>query len=666
MGSSKLHSRGAAAAILGSLFLVGLWFSGCNLFSPLAADNRGDLTYRGLILKGNDAINAADYVGAESYFSQAMAINPAGSEGYLFHAKALMNLHKMDYNNLNNEFDRHRNTPKHAAAKGVPFVDSGTSLKDIDSIYYPVATSVQDLEHILRKENDTIWFTDRWKLLPDGDTAGDGKISDGVARLDLGLLQAVKALLAPLDLDGNNRIDSACGAKLTPAAAAEKCKEGPLSEVNRFEDFKKLTKQVDLENLDSKDVNARNVSNNPNDINGFLDAMQGPIAASNYNLDSVTSTMDNHGEQKLSSQLDGIVGNITDLNSFLNYMRYNDRLDNDFDGQDTAGSLMIWYDFDKDNGVRFDYDDSARFVNLPSDAANIGHPMHRYFYGSQYYLTMAEYRVKFPVAAADVDSTGAPNKNSRIALMIKHCDEIVAKFATGNYGPRAQTLYPEVIKSNVCSTISPVIRPGIKPKPHSDWRGGTPGMDEEEIDEKDNDYDGLKDEDARNARLLDDDDDDILDIKMVLNPVNPPPMVWKDVAGHENKCPDIDTAIPMKGFPNQRENCIGSIENRIWWAKNFPDSLATHYSPFVGFEGGPSPNCLDDYLKLPAEYRAQFPSDATTRAGSVVRAACVYKHIWIAPKPPRSEWTAGTLGIDEEKLDGVDNDGDGWIDEDLE
>lgn len=684
MGSSKLYSRGAAALGAG-LFALGLWLSGCdafNVFSPMAADGKGELSYRGLILKGDEAINDGDYTAAESWFTEAKKVNPQGSEAFLFHAKAIMNAYSLDYNNLNHEFDRHRSTAQHPADKGVPFVDSNTTIEHIDSIYFPVASSVDDLEHILRKAQDTVRFTDRWMLLPDGDTASDGKVSDGVARLDLGILQAVKALLAPLDLDGNNRIDSACGKALCPAedascmdipAYADKCKEGALSEVNRFESFKKLTKRVDLEHLDTKDVNARNVSTNPNDINAFLDAMQAPIAASNYNLDSVTGAMNNHGETKLSGQLSGIVSNITDLDNFLNYMRFNDGADNDLDAQDTTPGAprMVWFDYDKDNGIRFDYDDTVTFVGLPPDAGNIGNPFHRLAYGSRYYLTFPEYEAMFPAANADRDTTPAHafNKNSRIALMRKHCNDIVAKYSSPSSLPNWDQTYPKLVVT--CTTITTVLRPGVKPKARSDWRRGTPGVDEEEIDEHDNDYDGLKDEDARNAKGMDDDDDDIITVGMI-GPTDPPPMVWHDAAGHENKCPDIDKNIPMKAFPDQRENCIGSIENRIWWVRTYPspndDSLAAHYSYFTG--EGPNSNCLEDFLKLPKEYRARFGEDSTTNAELIknkdVRTACHYKHIWIAPRPPRSEWTSGTLGIDEEKLDGVDNDGDGWIDEDLE
>jgi hypothetical protein len=74
-----------------------------------------------------------------------------------------------------------------------------------------------------------------------------------------------------------------------------------------------------------------------------------------------------------------------------------------------------------------------------------------------------------------------------------------------------------------------------------------------------------------------------------------------------------------------------------------------------------SKNCMDDYLNhINPDFRRLF---AATQAE--VNVACRFKHIWHAPRPLNSEWTSGVYGVDEEKYDCVDNDGDGWIDEDL-
>lgn len=118
--------------------------------------------------------------------------------------------------------------------------------------------------------------------------------------------------------------------------------------------------------------------------------------------------------------------------------------------------------------------------------------------------------------------------------------------------------------------------------------------------------------------------------------------------------------------PHQRQNCVGSLEHRIFLAKSsgsVADSvLSSYYSRFTGTENGPHANCLEDFEKLPLAYRQAENLKVTDQ---VVRTACKYKHIWIRPIPANSEWTSGLFGIDEEHLDGVDNDGDGWIDEDL-
>lgn len=653
---------------------LGLWLlSGCNVFSPLAADGQKDLTYRGLILKGNQAINDQDYTAAESYFNDAMIMNPKGSEAYLYRSKALMNKFKIDYNTLNDEFTTRRNKDG-IGKKGVPFVDSNTSLKSIDSIYFPIAQSVENLEHIIRKKSVAIQLEAGYSLPPDGDTASDGKISEGVARLDLGLLEAVKAMLGALDLDGNNHIDSLCGRNICPEldakpacmatkAYTDKCKEGVLSEVIRFKNFKNLTKTLDINNLNSKDVRARQVSSNPNEINAFLDKMQEPIAGSNFNLDSVTGAMNSHNERKLSSNLSDIVGNIKDLSNFLAYMRYNDGIDNDYDASTLSGNgpPMIWHDYDKDGHIQWDYDDALTLQGYASAAnpevGNIGHPVHRFLH-KELYVQFTDPDWTQRVIAKDT------SKNSRKSLMIKHCIEVAA--AMTESGKVDDILKVKLIA--ICSTYTSIIKPGITPPHRSDWQSGTFGIDEEMVDDRDNDYDGIQDEDARNSKGMDDDDDGLLNVTMI--GTSPAPMVWNDVAGHDNACPDIDISVPMLPNPFKRQFCIGSLEHRIYLAqhgkgidtlKAGSDSLKLYYSEFLG--EGSNKNCLEDFDKLPADYKKAV--GISSNSDPIVQKACHFKHIWIHGRPPRSEWTSGVLGVDEEIMDGLDNDGDGWIDEDV-
>jgi hypothetical protein len=666
-GRSEAVRAAWIVAAAGAAFAISA-LSGCNMFSPMAADEGKDLTYRGLVIKGNEAINVRDYAAARGYYERAMAMNPRGSEAYLFHAKAMVNLYGIDYNTLNREFDCKR-TGRDAAAcgsdtLGAPFVDSATTLAGIDSIYYPIATAVRDLEHILRKEKDTIHLGGRWKMYPDGDTAGDGVVTDGVARLDLGLLQAVKAMLAPLDLDSNDRIDDACGRNACPGFGEDcmrtglyrnRCKDGPSSEVIRLATFKKLTRRISMDNLSSEDVNARDVSPDPNDINAFLDAMQGPVAGANFNLDSVTGAMNHHNETKMSGELAGVVGNVNDLSNFLSYMRYDDGLDNDLDSSRAGGGAgpMVWHDFDKDGGIRYDYEDSALFAPHGYLGMNIGHPLHRLL-RKNLYQTFDEWAANEPVIRLDT------SRNSRKALMVKKCKDVLAGIPESLLG-----LSRRAEANAICTTHTTLLRPDAPRPALSDWVGGSPGIDEEMVDERDNDYDGLKDEDARNARGMDDDDDALLKVEMVGDLSLVRPMVWAEDPESENGCPDIEKGS-MPDAPRQRQFCIGSLEHRIHLARTGGDSadslLAAHYSRFTGNENGPHPNCLEDFGKLPQAYR---DAEGLKVTDDIVRTACKYKHIWIAPMPPDSEWTSGVFGIDEEIPDGIDNDGDGWIDEDL-
>jgi hypothetical protein len=649
-----------------------LWLSGCNLFSPLAADADKDLTYRGLILKGSAAINDGDYVEAESYFARAKRMNPKGAEGYLYHSKALVSLYKIDYNTLNNEFNRRRGKTVNGLPPktGIPFIDSNTTLAGIDSTYYPVAQSVENLEHILRHKRDTVLVPGGVNLYPDGDTASDGRVTEGVARLDLGLLQTIKGMLGPLDLDGNNHIDAECGVNFCPTKDAacmagavykKKCKEGLLSEVTGFERFKQLTRSININDLSTKDIRARQVSTNPNDINDFLDKMAGPIGSSSFNLDSVTGSMNAHNEPKMSSQLTEIVTNVQDLSNFLAYMRFNDNLDNDFDDQDSSGkgTRMVWHDYDKDNAIHWDYDDDANMAGYLGAGANgegrnMGHPLHRRLHPELY--------IKFTDSAwAKRKVAKDTSKNARKATMIKHCQDAALTLTVD--GLVTQQLIDNVI-AVTCSTYTSVIKSTVRPPLRSDWQRGTIGIDEEEIDDHDNDYDGITDEDARNAKGMDDDDDALLNTTMI--GTDPAPMIWADVPLHENLCPDIDVTVPMLPAPMQRKFCIGSLEHRIYLAQHGGrDTLKLYYSKFLG-EGG-TKNCMEDYQKLPQAYKdaARLESPTDKDFANAIDDACLYKHIWIHGIPANSEWKSGVFGIDEEVPDGVDNDGDGWIDEDV-
>ncbi len=649
-------------AILSGMVAVSM-LAGCNFFAPFASSKTEDLNYQSLIAKGDAAVNKGQYPKAISYYRKAISINVEGTEAYLKDGKAVMSQYGIDYNYLNREFNKKKGANDSGGQKGIPFLDSTRKTVDqIDSVYYPIATAVRDLEYIIRHSTDTIWFAGHEAFLPPKkDTATDGAVTQGVARLDLGLLQAIKGMLAPLDLDHNDHIDSACGMNICPnisdAACYTKksytdmCTEGLSSEVKRFRNFKKLTEGIDINNISSDGVNARNVSSNPNDINAFLAAMHGPIAGSNHNLDSVDNALTAHKETKIAGQLNGVVSSVRDLDKFLGYMKYNDGIDNDFDNQIPPGTVspMRWHDFDKDGFIRYDYFESIQ--PFPAYAGNLGHPLHRYLHRNDvkgFYVTIAELKNRYAELKEDT------SKNSRIALMIKHCQEVADKLPDGSGidGTLRNTLH-----NAICSTYTTIPLPDINPPTRSDWISGAYGIDEEAIDEIDNDMDGIKDEDGRNLRGYDDDNDGALSVDMLSIGVTP--MAWTDMPGHKNSCIDIDTSIPLDSN-DPRKFCMGTLEHRLYLAHDPTkmDSLPIYYAALI--DGASNATCMDDMNKLnPAYLQAKGYSEID----KVI--ACSVKHIWALPRPIRSEWTSGVYGVDEEILDGIDNDGDGWIDEDL-
>jgi hypothetical protein len=685
----RLRAWRNAIAVLSAIALAGTaLLAGCNVFSPFASDEGGELTYRGLLLRGSQAINDGDYAAAADWFERAKRLNFRGSEAYLFHSKALASQYGIDYTTLNEEFEKRRNDGG-SGKKGVPFIDDSTTIEKIDSTFYPVAQSVENLEHILRHARDTVLIPGGWRMLPDGDTAGDGRISEGVARLDLGLLQTLKGMLGPLDLDGDNHVSRQCGRNLcedTSASGAacrgtpayrKACPDGPASEEIRFGSYKLLTRNLNIDSLDTKDMQAKQVSSDPNDINDFLDRMQGPIAASSYNLDSVTGAMNSHNQPKLSGQLSDLVTDISNLSGFLGYMRYNDLIDNDFDVQDSVRKdRMVWHDYNRDGGILFDYDDTLAFIGYGykatrsdgsaspnGECVNIGHPLHRFVH-PELYVKFTDPDWAWRKIAAD------DTRNSRKAIMINRCAAVAAGLDVA--GKVTEEL-KFTLATSICSTYTSFLKPDVRPPERdgtvrSDWQSGPFGIDEELFDDRDNDYDGLKDEDTRNAKGMEDDNDGNLTTAMIGK--SPAPMVWREAGDHANGCPDMDTTRAMPPAPFQRKYCIGSLENRIYLAQHYGrDSLRAYYSPFrENPEFGGNANCKEDFKKLSGEYKAAAAdeSGSAKELEDAVDLACQYKHIWLqAEPPPNSEWASGVFGVDEEVPDGIDNDGDGWIDEDL-
>src|SRR6185295_18423727 len=100
------------------------------------------------------------------------------------------------------------------------------------------------------------------------------------------------------------------------------------------------TTDVTLDTLNTQSLGskAKQLSDNPGDINDYVLSMQQPLASAAYNLDSVHSSYQSHGQTALSDNIAKTVNRIQDMSNFIGYIQYNDSIDNDNDIQPGATS----------------------------------------------------------------------------------------------------------------------------------------------------------------------------------------------------------------------------------------------------------------------------------------------------------------------------------------
>jgi hypothetical protein len=139
-----------------------------------------------------------------------------------------------------------------------------------------------------------------------------------------------------------------------------------------------------------------------------------------------------------------------------------------------------------------------------------------------------------------------------------------------------------------------------------DW-----GVDEESLDDVDNDQDGFKDEDSRIAKDTLDQDGDFIDIDT---------LAFDDSLHGSGK---FATAGPYAGK---------NLARLIWVDDNVDGRISAP-------DGTP--------------ITRQYVLDSIAAITAAVNSGMGY-----------GEWIAGDWGVDEEYVDGIDNDGDGLVDED--
>jgi len=164
-------------------------------------------------------------------------------------------------------------------------------------------------------------------------------------------------------------------------------------------------------------------------------------------------------------------------------------------------------------------------------------------------------------------------------------------------------------------------------------------IDEEEIDDRDNDYDASRTRTPASPGM-DDDDDALLDKSMI--GTDPAPMVWADNPAHANNCPDINILNPM--LPRALR---AQVLHRLAGAPHLPGAARRRGHPEallleVPGELAGNKNCLEDYAKLSDAYKAEARKESpptrisrtpsTTPASSSTSGSRAYRPIRNGPR----------------------------------
>ncbi|MFH1762180.1 MAG: hypothetical protein ABIA63_13865 [bacterium] len=615
------------------LLIISLLCLNCqnNLFQPLSADS--DENPNSLVLQGRKFFEENKYELAAEKFAMAAKLEPEKSEAWYWHAKSVLRQYgvtaitvKEIIEDAEEGLDKipilgdplPENVKACSAGADTSSADSQcyhdylkSKMNQMDTIYYPNETAWNDLRHIVPRANDPLYGI--------GD-ANDGVISYKMITYDYFLCATLVSIFRLLDTK-----------TYIPGGQPLNKPDGHIShqvkaEWDAFLVFRGINPNT--VNLNLADI--LDISSNPWDLNQNISQSSDLLDASaKTSLGTFNEQIDK--AQASEKAVDNLQNTLGDMSIKMKYYFYGDSSDNDFDWWDIDGDgkmdKMVWIDTSGNN--RLD-------LYLPANKWD----------------TFLVYQGKVP--NGQMRKADSVNKKG-------YLDEHVLESKGGKYDPdstidktirfRRNDIVLLFGGSTVLNWHMDTIKfdtvyiPAVTQR-SGEWIGGDYGVDEELLDGKDNDGDGLKDEDTRNTAGIDDDNDwfdtdnnGSLDI-----------MIWTDK--NENKFIDV--------IHNGTNYYLCSPRHRT----DFPGAYNSMYDPGDKDDKDKIERCK---VIVNREVDAN-PNSYFTRSDT---AGCLRKPLFTLKRSEWQdsgfsceEWISGDFGIDEDIKDNWDNDWDMISDED--
>ncbi len=483
------------------LVLIVLVVAGCNLFSPFAPSDISNNADQ-LIIDGKDLFSQNRYSEAAKKFKAATAIDTSKSEAWFWHAKSTLRQYGITAITVKKIIDDAKGELNYVPLVCAPLdsilgcdtanclCDTAGDLDDttgcvyrqlrdkmdeLDNIYYPNYIAYEDLKHIASKSSP----------MGIGD-ANDKIIVDSMISYDYFLCATLVSIFQFLDtktqtvINGRDTVIDGDDGHISPDIPQE---WDAFTVVRRINPNK-----VELTLNDVLDI-----SSNPFDINQNIrqstDNLDGPakngINMFNHQINSV-----NAGNEAV----DNLQNTLNQMSIKMKYYFYADSMDNDFDWYEIPASAnhrmdkMIWQDVNGNKTLDLEatvWDTFLVYRGLvpngdmhwtPDVPQARGYRSGHLLYSETgYYDTLAssERTIRF-------------NKDSLKQLF---GDTVIHDW-------RNNVIYLDTVRLSRVTTL-----------PCGEWTAGDFGVDEELLDGKDNDGDGLSDEDTRNTMGIDDDGD---------------------------------------------------------------------------------------------------------------------------------------------------------------